>query len=111
MGEREQSLQLIPCVQNPYKDQLSPACFLVVLGLALAYYARSSPDLWLPVIYLGSTFLSLFAVGKLGSADNYYLENYTALCLCGGIAYHLLRAQADYRSSVSALLPAALAHS
>jgi len=49
-----------------YKDQLSPACFLVVLGLALAYYARSSPDLWLPVFYLGSTFLSLFAVGKLG---------------------------------------------
>lgn len=92
-----------------YKQQLSPDCFLVVLGLALAYYARSCPDLWLPVIYLGSTFLSLFAVGKAGAADNYFLEWDAALCLCGGIAYHLLRTQADYRSTVSALLPATLA--
>lgn len=92
-----------------YKDQLNPACVLVVLGLALSYYARSRPDLWLPVIYLSSTFLSLFAVGKAGASDNYFLENYAALCLCGGIAYQLFHKQTDYPSPVSALLPATLA--
>ena len=93
---------------GPYKH-LGPLCFLLVLGLALVYLAPSSPALWLPVVYLCATSVSLIAVGKAGSADNYYLEWQAALCLCGGIAYHLLRAQADQRSAVAALVPAALA--
>jgi hypothetical protein len=92
-----------------YKYQLNPTAFLIVLGAGACYYARSCPDLWLPVIYLGATFLSLLTVGKDGAADIYFLENYAALCLCGGIAYQRLCAQADFRNPVSALLPATLA--
>lgn len=92
-----------------YKYQLNPLGFLIVLGVGTCYYARSSPDLWLPMIYLGSAFLSLLAVGKDGAADNYFLENYAALCLCGGIAYHRLCTQVDFWNPISALLPAALA--
>ena len=100
---------LSAALKSIYKDQLNPACCLVVLGVALVYYALSCPDLRLPVIYLGGAFLSLLAAGKAGAADNYFLESYAALCLCGGIAYQLLRKQADFQSMISALLPATLA--
>jgi hypothetical protein len=75
----------------------------------LMYYARTSPDLWLPVIYLGLTFLSIFACGKTGSDNNYFLEWNAALCLGAGLAYHRLRAQADFQNALSAFLPATLA--
>lgn len=83
--------------------------FLLVLALFLAYGVRSQPDLRLPLIYLGFSFLSSLAVGKLGSASNYFLEWEAALCVCAGLGYNLLRARADFESAAAALWPAALA--
>jgi hypothetical protein len=83
--------------------------FLVVLALALAYFLRFHPEVSLPLTYLGLSFLTCFASGKMGANTNYLLEWQAALCLCAGVAYHFLRAQPDHRSLVYALLPATLA--
>jgi len=83
--------------------------FLVVLALALAYFVRFHPEVSLPLTYLGVSFLTCFASGKMGATSNYFLEWQAVLCLCAGVAYHFLRAQSDYRSLVYALLPATLA--
>jgi hypothetical protein len=91
------------------RDHLATDYYLVVLAIALGYYSRSRRNLWLPLIYLGATFLTLFAIGKKGANSNYFLEWEAALCLTAGVAYQLLRAHADRRSIVSALLPATLA--
>jgi hypothetical protein len=82
--------------------------FLVLLALGLAYYARSSPAHWLPLIYLGISALTSLAVGKPGGSFNYFLEWQAVLCLCAGLAYHLLRTNYGFRSGVSALLPVVL---
>jgi nucleotide-binding universal stress UspA family protein len=91
------------------QGELRACYFLAVLALALVYYARSRPDLWFPCIYLGTTLLCSLMVGKVGAATNYFLEWHAALCLCGGMAYHLLRTNADERNTVWVLVPAALA--
>jgi hypothetical protein len=91
------------------QGQLIRNYFLMVLALALAYFLRFQPEVSLPLTYLGASFLTCFAVGKMGSNTNYFLEWQAALCLCAGVAYHLLRAQSDSRSLVYALLPATLA--
>jgi hypothetical protein len=109
LSEASNSYSVSRAFKSIYKNELNPASFLIVLGLALACKARSRPDLWLPLIYLGSTFLSLITIGKNGAADNYFLENYAALCLCAGMTYQLIREQADYQSIASAVVPAALA--
>ncbi len=54
--------------------------FLVVLALALVYSLRSRPELYLPIIYLGLSFLALLTVGKLGAVSNYFLEWDALLC-------------------------------
>jgi hypothetical protein len=109
LSEASNSYSVSRAFKSIYKYELNASSFLIVLGLALAYNVRSRPDLWLPLIYLGSTFLSLVMNGKEGAAGNYFLENYAALCLCAGMTYHLVREQADYQSIASALVPAALA--
>jgi hypothetical protein len=63
----------------------------------------------LPALYLGTTLLSLLAVGKSGAADNYFIENYAALCLCGGVVYERVRTHAGSQSVTPALVPGALA--
>jgi hypothetical protein len=83
--------------------------FLVVLALALVYYLRSRPELSLPLIYLGISFLTSLAVGKEGAGSNYFLEWQAVLCWCAGVAYSYLRTHSDLRSFVSTLMPAALA--
>jgi hypothetical protein len=83
--------------------------FLVVLALALVYYLRSRPELSLPLIYLGISFLTSLAVGKVGAASHYFLEWQAVLCWCAGVAYSYLRTHSDLRSFVSTLMPAALA--
>ena len=90
------------------QGELTGDYFLVVLALALACFLRSRPEVSLPLTYLGLSFLTCFAVGKMGADHNYFLEWQAALCLCAGLAYHFLRAQCDSRSLVCALLPAAL---
>lgn len=94
---------------NQVQGELIGDYFLVVLALALAYFLRFRPDVSLPLTYLGVSFLTCLATGKMGAASNYFLEWQAALCLCAGLAYHFLRAQSDYRSLVYALLPATLA--
>jgi hypothetical protein len=90
-------------------DQLIGDYFLVVLALALAYFLRFHPEVSLPLTYLGVSFLTCFATGKMGATSNYFLEWQAALCLCAGLAYHFLRAQSDCRSLLYPLLPATLA--
>lgn len=107
-AEASSPYSLSVALKTIYKDSWVRPAFWSSWGLR-PYYARSRADLWLPVIYFGSTFLSLLAVGKVGAAGDYFLENYAALCLCAGIAYHLLRREADFGSSVAAFIPATLA--
>ena len=90
-------------------NQLTADYLLVVLALALAYYLRSRPELSLPLIYLGASFLMGLGVVKSASASYYFLEWQAALCCCAGVAYSTLRAHSDFRSIVSTLMPAALA--
>ena len=82
--------------------------FLVVLALALAYFLRFRPEVSLPLTYLGLSFLTCFAKGKMGAGSNYFLEWQAALCLCAGLAYHFLRRQSDSRNLVCVVLPATL---
>jgi len=89
-------------------DQLQSECLLVVLALFLAYWARSRPRFWLPLIYLGFSFLTLPAIGKIGSNSNYFLEWEAGLCLCAGLTYQLLREKAERLGVRSALVPALL---
>jgi hypothetical protein len=83
--------------------------FLVALAMALLYWVRSCPDLSLPLIYLGISFLTSLAVGKVGASSHYLLESQAVLCWCAGVAYSYLRTHSDLRSFVSTLMPAALA--
>jgi nucleotide-binding universal stress UspA family protein len=91
------------------RDQLISTYFLVVLALALVYYLRSRPELSLPLIYLGVSFLTLLSFGKIGAHSNYFLEWNAVLCCCAGVAYSSLRTLSDSRNFVSTLMPGALA--
>jgi nucleotide-binding universal stress UspA family protein len=82
--------------------------FLVVLGLALAYFLRSRPEVSLALTYLMLSFLTCFTAGKMGANTNYLLEWQAAICLCAGVGYQFVRAQSDRGSLVYALLPATL---
>jgi hypothetical protein len=93
---------------NNIQSELARDYFLVVLALALAYFLRSRPEVSLPLTYLGLSFLTCLAGGKMGSNSNYFLEWQAALCLCAGLGYQFLREQCDSRSVVHALLPATL---
>jgi hypothetical protein len=90
------------------QGELEGDYFLAVLALALAYFLRFRPEVSLPLTYLGVSFLTCLATGKMGAYTNYFLEWQAALCLCAGVAYHFLRAQSDSRSLVYALVPATL---
>jgi hypothetical protein len=94
---------------NDIQPELGRDYFLVVLALALAYFVRSRPEVSLPLTYLGVSFLTCLAVGKMGSNPNYFLEWQAALCLCAGLAYQFFRAPSDHGRLVYALLPATLA--
>jgi hypothetical protein len=94
---------------NRAHGELITNYFLVVLALALVYYLRSRPELSLPFIYLGLSFLTLLARGKLGAFTNYSLEWTAALCCCAGLAYSSLRTPSAIRNFVSTLMPGALA--
>jgi len=89
-------------------NQLTADYLLVVLALALGYYVRSHPELSLPLIYLGASFLMALGVVKSASASYYFLEWQAALCWCAGVSYCYLRAHADLRSAASTLMPAML---
>ena len=90
-------------------DVLRSDYLLVALALALVYYLRSRPELSLPFIYLGLSFLALLSAGKLGATSNYFLEWNAALCCCAGLAYSYLRMPSEIRDFVSTLMPGALA--
>ena len=94
---------------NTIRGQITSDYFLVVLALALVYYLRSRPELSLPLIYLGLSFLTLFGRGKLGASSHYSLEWSAVLCCCAGVAYSSLRRNSDIRNYISTLIPAALA--
>jgi hypothetical protein len=94
---------------NEVQGQLIGQCFVVVLALALAYFLRSRPEVSLPLIYLGLSFLTCFLVGKMGANDNYFLEWQAAMCWCAGLAYRFIRAHSDRGGVVYALMPATLA--
>lgn len=94
---------------NRTHGELTSNYFLVVLALALVYYLRSRPELALPFVYFGLSFLTLLGRGKLGAAPNYSLEWSAVLCCCAGVAYSCLRASSDIRSFVATLMPGALA--
>lgn len=65
---------------------------LLVAAAALAYSQIANRSFLLPLLYVGTSFLTtLAAAGKLGASSNYFVEWETALCLGGGIGYHLLR--------------------
>ena len=73
-------------------------CSLVLLLVALVLWMgrseRLRKALSFPAIYLGTTFLTLLFVGKVGADTNYYLEFEAAVCWCGGIGYSFLREKA-----------------
>jgi hypothetical protein len=90
------------------QGELKGDYFLVVLALALACFLRSRPQVSLPLAYLGLTFLTCLARGKVGADSNYFLEWQGAVCLCAALAYQFLKSQSDSRSLAHVLLPAAL---
>jgi hypothetical protein len=99
---------LLPAISLLH-NQLAADYLLVVLALALGYYLRSCPEISLPLIYLGTSFLMALGVVKSASASYYFLEWQAALCWCAGVAYSYLRSHSDFRSFVSTLMPAVLA--
>jgi hypothetical protein len=100
---------ILTAALNRTHGELISNYFLVVLALALVYYLRSRPELSLPLIYLGLSFLTLLSRGKEGAASNYFLEWNAVLCCCAGVAYSSLRTSSDIRNFVSTLMPGALA--
>ncbi len=99
----------LPTAYTALRYQLPLDYVLVVLAIALAYHARSQHQLYLPLIYLGVTFITLLAIGKAGTDSNYFLEWEAALSLTAGAAYQILRPHAGHGSTLAAFLPATLA--
>ena len=69
-------------------------CWVYLIFVALAIWIHRSEllrgTLTFPTIYLATSFVVMFARGKVGADTNYFFEWEAALCWCAGIAYGLL---------------------
>jgi hypothetical protein len=65
--------------------------FVLALGTVAVDWARRV--LSLPAIYLLLSALTVLTAGKIGAAENHFLELLAAVCLCAGLGYQWLLEQ------------------
>ncbi len=81
-----------------------------VLQLFRPDRARRLKILSLPLLYFWLSFAAIFASGKMGATDNYFLEWEAVLCVCAGIGYKdLIEAARDWSPAARLVVPGILA--
>src|SRR5262249_2511943 len=85
--------------------------YLVLVALATCIRKSEIPRkaLTFPSMYLATSFIVMFARGKVGADSNYFLEWEAALCWCAGVGYSVLRSGPKISNWTKPAVPAMLA--